>query len=134
MRRQELKEVLNRLETLRKVHEDLQESHNTLRQEMIHMRKINLDDRIASQNTLVAEETDVTALKNQIEQLKAENLNLSRASEQRIQLLKAKMNNQRSEYSARVFDLEQQLKGKSNRSDGRMLFIINLPNACNQSR
>jgi post-segregation antitoxin (ccd killing protein) len=112
MLRQDLLESQRQLEILRKAHEELQESHSSLRQEMINIRKNNLDNRFASQNTLVTEESNVTILKEQIEQLRAENLNLSRTSEQHIQLLKVKMNNQRSEYSAKVYELEQKLKGK----------------------
>jgi DNA repair exonuclease SbcCD ATPase subunit len=112
MLRQDLQEARKQLEILRKAHEELQESHSSLRQEMINIRKNNLDRRFASQNTLVNEESNLTTLKEQIEQLRTENLNLSRTSEQHIQLLKVKMNNQRSEYSAKVYELEQKLKGK----------------------
>lgn len=99
------------MELLRKNHEELQETHAKLRQEMLNMRKIEVDGRISSQKTLVDDESNLSALKNQIEQLKVYNLNLSRTSEQNIQLLKMKIANQRSEYSARMFELEQKLKG-----------------------
>ena len=109
--RHELKETKKRLELLTKNHEELQESHSALRQEMLNMRKMGIDGRISSQKTLMNDESDISTLLAQIEQLKQENINLSRASEQHIQLLKIKMNNQRSEYSARVFELEQKLRG-----------------------
>ena len=94
---------------LKKNHEELQESHASLRQEIINIRKLGVKD--FSQKTLVDEKPEVTALQSLIDQLKKEKLESCRNSDQQIQLLKLKLSHQKSEFSAKVFELEQKLKG-----------------------
>ncbi len=99
------------MQLLTKNHEELQESHAVLRQDMLNLRKSEMDNRLSSQKTLIGEAPDISALQRQVEELTQQNLNLNRTSEQQIQLLKLKMNQQRSEYSARMYELEQKLRG-----------------------